>query len=155
MEKKIVHLLDTSHPFTTFTPDEVKELESLPGETWKTEVQLADELVERGREFLKTIKSSRRQLFRQEADKRVFRYFIGQSGWVWFVHVIVDIPEFYDTAGNKSKSLYEAKDGSTTMHWTSLYMTEKQARDNINDDIRDNIDLGDETLTHVYELDKM
>lgn len=147
--------LEAMVPF--FTPNEVKALESLPGEMpeWKTERQIADEADERGREFLKTIKSSRRQLFRQEADKQVYRYFIGQSGWAWFVHFIVDMPESYDTADNRIKALYQAKDGMTTLHMTSLYMSEEKAWDSINRDIQSVTSFDDTVLTHVVELDKM
>lgn len=105
----------------------------------------------------KSTETLRKELFREEADKRVTRYFITQTGWAWVVHFIVDMPEEFDpTMPNLSKSLYRAKDGMTTLHMTSLYMTEEKAWDRINEDIRGQFTYGDdETLTHVVELDKM
>lgn len=149
---------DSSYEIPTFTADEIKALESLEGEKpeWKTERQIADESVERGREFLKTIESSRRQLFREEANKRVNRYFIGQTGWAWFVHYIGDMPEKYDeNLPNMTKSLYRAKDGMSTLHMTSLYMSEDKAWEALNMDILLNAGQDKNFLIHVVELDKM
>lgn len=168
----------------TFTSDEVKALESLEGEKsdkWVTpgpsaqeqaeqaeRVRKADKWVETDiwekstekpltlSEYNKAGKSTetlRKELFREEADKRVTRYFIGQTGWVWFVHHIIDMPEEYDTI--TTKGLYRAKDGRTTLHTTSLFMSEEKAWESINDDIRYNLRFDDTLLTHVVELDKM
>jgi len=117
----------------TFSADEVKALESLEGE--KSDAAL------------------RRELFQEESDKRVIRYFIGQTGWAWFVHFIVDMPEVYE--GSQPKTFYRAKDGMTTLHMTSLYVSEEKAWDWINEDIRFNTEIDDATLTHVVELDKL
>lgn len=104
----------------------------------------------------KSPETLRKELFREESDKRVTRYFIGQTGWAWFVHFIVDMPEqFDDSLPNLSKALYRAKDGMTTLHMTSLYMSKEKAWERINEDIRSNSSYDDEALTHVVELDKM
>lgn len=123
----------------TFTADEVKSLESLPGE-----------------KSGKSTETLRKELFQAEADKRVTRYFIGQTGWAWYVHFIVDMPEEFDeTLPNVSKTILRSKDGMTTLHMTSLYATEQKAWDRINEDIRSFSRFDDESLTHVVELDKM
>lgn len=169
----------------TFTADEAITLSNLPGEKsdkWVTpgpsaqeladqadRVQRADEWVETGiwreksvtlSEYNKAGKSTetlRKELFREEADKRVTRYFIGQTGWAWYVHFIVDMPEEFDeTMPNVSKTLLRAKDGMTTLHMTSLYATEQKAWERIHEDIRGQMAYGDATeRTHVVELDKM
>ena len=119
-----------------FTPDEIEALESLEGE--------------------KSDETLRKELFKEEADKRVSRFFIGQTGWVWFVHFIVDMPEQFDeTMPNASKTLLRSKDGMTTLHMTSLFMSEEKAWERIYEGIRDVTSYDDEALTHVVELDKI
>lgn len=133
-----------------FSDDERKALESLEGEK-------SDMYDENVHNWDKVVQNERAELFREEADKRVTRYFIGQTGWAWYVHFIVDMPEEFDpSTRNVSKSLYRAKDGRTTLHMTSLYMSEEKAWERIHEDIRGQVTYGDdETLTHVVELDKM
>lgn len=161
MNKKIVHLSDTSHPFTsyvddpngagtspeyrewlstptyapipTFSSDEVKALESLEGE--------------------KSLETLRKEYFREEAHMRVNRYFLGRTGWAWFVHFIVEMTEEYD--GSARNTMYRAMDGTTILHMTSLYMSEQAAWESINADIRLMSDIDDDVRTHVIELDKM
>lgn len=133
-----------------FLPNEVKALESLEGEKSGNVTEKPLTLSE----YNKAGKTPREQLFADEADKRVWRYFIGQSGWVWFVHYIVDMPEDYDTS-RPSRSLYRAKDGRTTMHMMSLFRTEADAWENINSSIADSSRFDDETLSHVVQLDIM
>ena len=127
--------LRTSILTPSFTPNEVETLKSLPGE--------------------KSDETLRKELFREEADKRVNRYFIGKTGWAWFVHFIVDMPEDYKNSSRRISSLIQAKDGMTVLHMTSLYMSGENAWDAINADIRFVASYDDNAITHVVELDKM
>lgn len=139
----------------TFTPDEIEALKSLPGEKsdkWTEKPLTLSEYNKAG----KSTETLRKELFEAEADKRVTRYFIGQTGWAWYVHFIVDMPEQFDeTLPNVSKTLLRSKDGMTTLHMTSLYMSEEKAWERIHEDIRSFSRFDDESLTHVVELDKM
>lgn len=101
----------------------------------------------------KSPKTLRKELFQEEADKRVLRYFLGQTGWAWYVHFIVDMPEEY--TGSLPNTIYPSKDGMSFMHMTSLYMSKEKAWKWINEDISFNTQFDDEVLTHVVELDKM
>lgn len=133
-----------------FLPNEVKALESLEGEKSDNWIDEAE------KENNARIWQARKELFKEESDKRVTRYFIGQTGWAWFVHFIVDMPEqFDDSLPNRSKAMYRAKDGMTTLHMTSLFMSEEKAWQYVNEDIAFKTRFDDGTLTHVYNLNEI
>lgn len=133
---------------TSFTADEVKALESLEGEKsdmWTEKPLTLAEYNKAG--------TLRKGLFQEESDKRVERFFIQQSGWVWVVYHITDIPEALDDY--TKKFLFGSKDGMSTYLTTSLHMTERKAWEHIQSVLSDIVGYDPETLTHVIELDKM
>lgn len=150
IRRDLANLFILRTPKPTFSDKEVKDLESLEGEKSESWLDEAE------KEHNARIWQARKELFRDEADKRVYRYFIGRTGWAWFVHFIVDMPENYDThPASHSSSIYRALDGRITLHMTSLYMSEEKAWERIHEDIRLNTKYDDEILTHVVELDKV
>lgn len=135
-----------------FTSDEVKALESLEGEKsdmWTEKPLTLAEYNKAG----KSPATLRKELFQEESDKRVERFFIQQSGWVWVVYHITDIPEALDDY--TKKFLFGSKDGMSTYLTTSLHMTERKAWEHIESVLSDIVGYDPETLTHVIELDKM
>lgn len=159
MHRTVITLSDTSHPFTAYVSEQPKWEPSWHNQPNRYAIS-ADEVkpLEYDETDIERInaQTARRELFREEADKRVNRYFIGQTGWAWFVHFVVEMPEWYDMDGMyKFKSYMRAEDGRTLLMMTSLYMSEEKAWEAINADISFTTSFDAETLTHVTELDKM
>lgn len=64
-------------------------------------------------------------------DKAVsmdIRYFLGQSGWVWVLWHIMEIPEKWDNPDLfRTTEMMGAADGSTLFAQVSLFMTKEEA----------------------------
>lgn len=100
-----------------------------------------------------------KKVLRDESDKRVDRYFIGQQGQVWIVWHITDIPEGsddpdYDHLLKENGWGMVASDNTLTMATAHLFLTRDRAYDHIRSASRDSEHFGD-TLSHTYELDQM
>lgn len=64
-------------------------------------------------------------------DKSVsmdIRYFLGQSGWVWVLWHIIEIPEQWDNPDfYRTPEMLRAADGTVIFAQTNLFMTKAEA----------------------------
>lgn len=101
-----------------------------------------------------------KSVLRDESDKRVMRFFIGQQGMIWIVWEIVDIPAGTDDP-DYSHLLAEngwglpTSDGKLAMVTAHPFLTRKQADEFAAEGIRFNTQYDDEILTHTYDLAQM
>lgn len=164
MNKHVVTLSDTSHPYTTYTDESPKWEQSWhndPKHNVEPETGTSREFPLSLAEYNKAGKTARELRFQQESDKRVERFFIVPQGLIWVLYHITDMPEKYEDEDRRWPwiSKIPAKDGTTTLITASAYMSLQKVYEYINSAKADNEHIarleGKEPISYTYDMAQM